>query len=124
MILTNSLESQEKISKKTYLDFIKILSPFAPHVCEELWQILGGKKSIVLESWPKYDGTKLVSSKAKIVVQINGRMKTTIEVQIDSPQDVVEREALKNEAVVKWVDNKKIVKKIFIKNKIINFVAV
>jgi len=123
MILTNSLESQEKISKETYLKFITILSPFAPHVCEELWQILGNKKSIVLEVWPKYDGTKLISSKAKIVVQINGRVRSTIEVQIDSPQDVVEREALKNEAVVKWVDNKKIVKTIFVKNKIINFVT-
>ncbi len=123
MILTNSLESQEKISKKTYLDFIKILSPFAPHMCEEIWQIFGNKKTIVLESWPKFDETKLISSKAKIVVQVNGKVRTTIEVQVDSTQDIVEKEALKNEAVVKWIDNKKIVKRIFIKNKIINFVV-
>jgi leucyl-tRNA synthetase len=123
MILSNLLETQEKVSKKTYLDFIKILSPFAPHICEEIWQIFGNKKTIVLEKWPKYDATKIVSSKAKIVVQINGKVRATIEVPIDSLQNIVEKEALKNEIVAKWIDNKKVVKIIFIQNKIINFVV-
>jgi len=123
MIFTNNLENQSKIGKDTYLTFITILSPFAPHVCEELWQIMGNKKSVILESWPKYDGTKLISSKAKIVVQVNGKVRVTIEVPLDSTEEIVEKEALNNEVVVKWVDNKKIVKKIFIKNRIINFVV-
>ncbi len=123
MILANNFEAQEKISKKTYLDFIKILSPFAPHICEEIWSNQGSKKLIVTEKWPKFDESKLVSSKAKIVVQINGKVRTTVEVPIDSSQDDVEKEALKNEAVVKWIDNKKVIKIIFIKNRIINFVV-
>ena len=123
MILNKHFDEQEKISKKTYLDFIKILSPFAPHMCEEIWQIFGNKKTIVLESWPKFDETKLISAKAKIVVQVNGKIRATIDVPVDSLQVVVENEALKNEAVVKWIDNKKIVKRIFVKNKIINFVV-
>ncbi len=122
MIFVNLLEQQEKISKKTYLEFIKILSPFAPHICEEIWNNLGNKKLIVLENWPKYDATKLVSSKVKIVVQINGKVRAAIEVPTDSSQDVVEKEIFKNEAVVKWIDNKEIRKKIFIKNRIINLV--
>jgi leucyl-tRNA synthetase len=77
-----------------------------------------------LEKWPKFDETKLVSSKAKIVVQINGKFRATIEVASDSLQDVVEKEALKNELVVKWLENQKIIQKIFIKNRIINFVVV
>jgi len=121
--LTNNFESQEKISKKTYLDFIKILSPFAPHICEEIWSILGNKKLLVLEAWPKYDDKKLVSSTTNVVVQINGKVRATVEVPLDSEQDIVEREALKNELVVKWIDNKKIIKKIYIKNRIINFVV-
>lgn len=123
MIFANNLENQEKISKKTYLDFIKILSPFAPHICEEIWANFGNKKMIVLESWPKYDKNKLISSKSKIVVQVSGKVRATIEVPINSSEEVVEMEALKNELVVKWIDNKKIIKKIYIKNKIINFVV-
>ena len=123
MIFSNLLENQEKISKETYSDFIKILSPFAPHISEEIWSNFGNKKIIVFESWPKYDESKLVSSKVKIVVQINGKVRATIEVPIDSLQDTVEKEVLKNELVVKWIDNKKIVKIIFVKNRIINFVV-
>ena len=123
MILVKHLDEQEKISKETYLNFIKILSPFAPHICEEIWQLMGNKKMLVLESWPKYDETKLISSLSKIVVQINGKVRTTIEVQTDSLQDTVEKEALKNELVIKWLNDKQIIKKIFIKNRIINFVV-
>ena len=122
MILSNLLESKESISKKTYFDFIKILSPFAPHICEEIWNLQGNKKLIVSEVWPKYDETKLTSSYSKIVVQVNGKVRATVEVPIDSSQDVVESVALKNEIVVKWTFNQKIMKRVFIKNRIINFV--
>jgi leucyl-tRNA synthetase len=123
MILVKNLDEQEKVSKKTYLDFIKILSPFAPHICEEIWKNFGSKKMIVLEKWPKYDVSRLVSFKAKIVVQINGKFRATIEVPVDSLQDAVENEALKDQSVVKWLESKKIIKKIYIKNRIINFVV-
>lgn len=122
MILMRAIEEQEMVSKKTFLEFIKILSPFAPHICEEIWNNFGNKKSIVLEKWPKYDASKLVSSKAKIVVQINGKFRATIEIPQDSSQEMVEKEALKDESVSKWLEGKTILKKIFVKNKIINFV--
>lgn len=122
MILSKLLENKEGISKKTYLDFVKILSPFAPHICEEIWKLQGNKKLIVSEVWPKYDETKLTSSQVKIVVQVNGKVRATIEVPVDSSQDLVESVALKNEIVVKWIDNKRIMKLVFIKNRIINFV--
>jgi leucyl-tRNA synthetase len=122
MILAKHLDELEKISGQTYLNFIKILSPFAPHMCEEIWSLFGKKEMIVQEAWPKYDETKLISSLAKIAVQINGKIRATIEVPVDSPEDIVESVALKNELIVKWIDNKKIIKKIFIKNRIINFV--
>ncbi len=122
MIFVNILENKNKISKKTFSDFIKILSPFAPHICEEIWHNLGGKKLIVSESWPKYDEKKLVSSKVKIVVQINGKFRSAIEVKNNSSEDDVKAEALKDSNVSKWLDGKKIIKTIFVKNKIINFV--
>jgi leucyl-tRNA synthetase len=123
MILSKLLENKEKISKKTYLEFIKILSPFAPHICEEIWNVQGNKKLVALESWPKYDESKLTSSSVKIIVQVNGKVRGTIEVPIDSNEDTVKREALKNELIVKWVGGTKIVKQVFIKNRIINFVV-
>lgn len=123
MILSKKLEEQEKISKTTYLNFVKILSPFAPHMAEEIWQNLGNKKMMVFESWPKYDEARLVSSKVSIVVQVNGKVRATVEVPADSLQDVVEKAALENELVVKWIDGKKIIKKIFVKNRIINLVV-
>ncbi len=123
MILSNTLESQEQISKEAYLTLIKLLSPFAPHMCEEIWQKFGGKKTILNEGWPKYDESKLQSSQVKIVVQINGKVRGTIDVATDSLEDVVEKVALKNTDIVKWMENMKITKRIFVKNKIINFVV-
>jgi len=122
MILTNNLENQEKISKQTFLSLIKILSPFAPHICEELNEIFGGKKSITLEKWPEYDEKKLSSSKANVVVQINGKFRATVEVGVDSSENEVKTEAMKDINVAKWLEDKNIVKTIFVKNKIINFV--
>ena len=123
MILANKLEEQEKIGEKVYLDFIKILSPFAPHFAEEIYSRFKGKKLMVEEVWPKYDERKLVSSKVKIVVQINGKVRATIEVKNDSDQGLVEKEAINNNEVKKWIEGKEIRKSIFVKNKIINFVV-
>ena len=123
MILANTLEEKEKISKNTYLAFIKILSPFAPHFCEEIWSVFGNKKMIVTESWPKYDENKLKSSKVKIVVQINGKVRATIEVENDASQDIIEKNISTNQEVQKWLEGKEIKKIIFIKNRIINFVV-
>ncbi len=122
MILMRSMEEREKVSKKTFLEFIKILAPFAPHICEEIWNNFGNKKSIVLESWPKVDATKLVASKVKIVVQINGKFRSMIEVPTDSTEEFIEKLVLNDEASAKWLEGKTILKKIFVKNKIINFV--
>jgi leucyl-tRNA synthetase len=122
MILTNLLEPQEKISTETYLNFVKILSPFAPHMCEEIWSIFGNKKSLVFEVWPKYDENKLKSSKVKIAIQINGKLRATVDVPFDSLQDTVEKEIKENPEVVKWISGQKIIKIIFVKNKILNFV--
>jgi leucyl-tRNA synthetase len=123
MILSNTLESQEKISIDTYLSFIKILSPFAPHIAEEIYSLMGKKKLIVNEYWPTYDTEKLKSAKVKIVIQINGKVRAMIETSPDLDEEAVEKLSLKDKDVVKWLEGKQIKKKVFIKNKIINFVV-
>jgi len=123
MIFINHLEGQEKISRSLYLNFIKILSPFAPHMCEELWQIFGNKKSLATEPWPKFDELKIKSAKVNIPVQINGRVRATLVLDTDLDQAQVENEALKNTDIIKWLEGKGIKKKIFVKNKILNLVV-
>ncbi|MFA6227126.1 MAG: leucine--tRNA ligase [Candidatus Paceibacterota bacterium] len=122
MIFVNHLEAQEKIDEETYLAFIKILSPFAPHLCEEVWANLGNKKLLAVEPWPKYDEAKIKSAKVKIVVQINGKVRATLPMSSDVSEEDVRKEALANQDIVKWLSGQKILKTIFVKNKIINFV--
>lgn len=122
MILVNHLEKKEKVSTNTFVSLIKILSPFAPHVCEELWKKFGGKKSITQEVWPMYDKNKLQSSKVKMVVQINGKVRAEIQVTLDSVETDVVKMAKDMPEVAKWIDGQIIKKTIFVKNRIVNFV--
>ncbi|MFA6430067.1 MAG: class I tRNA ligase family protein [Candidatus Paceibacterota bacterium] len=122
MILLNHLDGIESISEDLYLNYIKILSPFAPHMCEEIWANLEQKKSIVLADWPKYDESKIKSAKVNIPVQINGRVRASLIVDTDLDQTLVEKLALENPDVKKWLEGKEIKKKIFVKNKILNLV--
>ncbi len=122
MKLMNELESHE-ISKDEYETFLKLLAPFAPHLSEELWQnVLGNKKSIHLEKWPEYDEKLLADEKVKLVVQVNGRVRDTIEVKKGLSEEEVKELALASENVKKHIvgDIKKVV---YVKDRIINLVV-
>jgi len=123
MILINHLEKNESVNKKTFLELIKILSPFAPHLCEELWVKFGGKKSVTLEGWPKYDEKKLKSSQSKIVIQINGKVRAEMTLPVDSAETDVVSAAKDLPEVIKWINGQVIKKTIFVKNRIVNFVV-
>jgi len=129
MILVNEINDYIKKNKKFPLNksslksFIKILSPFAPHISEELWKDLGEKNSIFLEKWPEYDEGLIKDETFNLVVQVNGKLRATLV----EPADILEDEAfsliVKNENVAKWLENKEIVKKIFVPGKLINIVV-
>jgi len=123
MIFINLLDKQEKIGMETYSELIKILSPFAPHICEEIWTNLGNKKSIIITVWPKWNAGKIVSGKIKMPIQINGKVRGVIEISGDSDEKEVCKIALQNEDISKWIGVNKIKKTIFVKNKIINFIV-
>ncbi len=91
-------------------------------MCEEIWSSLGQKKSVVLTDWPKYDESKIKSAKVNMPVQINGKVRATLIVDTDLDQIVVEKLALENPDIIKWIEGKEIKKKIFVKNKILNLV--
>ncbi|MCR4334741.1 MAG: leucine--tRNA ligase [Patescibacteria group bacterium] len=123
MILANEMEKAEKINQSLYELFLKILCPFAPHVTEELWYELGHTKSIHTDTWPAYYENKIKDEKVKMVVQVNGKIRTLMEVESNMEEQEITKKALKNKDIIKWVEDKDIKKTIFVKNKLINFVV-
>ncbi|OGM96918.1 MAG: leucine--tRNA ligase [Candidatus Yanofskybacteria bacterium RIFCSPHIGHO2_02_FULL_38_22b] len=121
MKLLNELESH-KISKSEYETLLKLLAPFAPHIAEELWQnVLKNRKSVHLEKWPEYDEKLIAEEKIKLVVQVNGKIRDTIEVKKGLSENEVKKIVLASENVKKHVSvtPKKVV---YVQDRIINFV--
>jgi len=113
-----------KISKDHFKTLVILLSPFAPHICEEIWSVfLKSKKSIQLEKWPEYKEEMLIEKTVSIVVQINGKLRDVIEVIKDISQEEVTKIALNLPKIQNHLANGIPIKKvIFIPNKTINFV--
>ena len=108
------------IDKETLKTISILIAPFAPHMAEELYSMMGGKESVYKETWPKYDESKMKSSKMKLPIQVNGKTNGFVEV----PVDIEEKEILRlAKEEVKSKITGEIVKEIYVKNKIINFVA-
>jgi len=122
MILVNKITEEESINREDYLLFIRILSPFAPHLAEEIWSEMGNKESITKEVWPKYDEKLIVDKKINLVVQVNGKVRTTVEVEADISEEEAKNLATENEVIKKWIDEKEILKIIFVKGKLVNIV--
>jgi len=123
MILLNEMEKQDSLKIEDYKLLIKLLSPFAPHIAEELWFGSGGKRSIHLEKWPIFDVSKTVENSFKLVVQINGKARDFFEVPAGISEDEAKDLTLKRENVKKWIGDKHIEKIIYVSNKIISIVT-
>lgn len=124
MILVNEIENQEKLSIAGYESLVKLLSPFAPHLTEEIWQgVLKNKKSIHLEKWPKYNPKLIKEDVYRLIVQINGKTRGVYDVAIGSTEEDAKKIALKEKEVSKWIDGKDVRKTIFVKDRLINFIV-
>jgi len=123
MIYVNELYKLEKFSKSALEKFILLLSPFAPHICEELWEKLGNCNSIVMQSWPVYDKELVKEETATVIFSVNGKVRSKQDFEIDTDVKVLEDEALDNENVIKHILGKDIVKIITVKNKMVNVVV-
>ena len=124
MILLKEMERREFVLKKEYEVFLKILSPFAPHITEELWRKLGHKKLIIEEKWPKPDLKKMIDLEVKIVVQINGRVRAECLIETGAKETEVLELARTLPDVNKWLIGKEIKKIIYVPNKLLNLVVV
>jgi len=103
--------------------FISILNPFAPHITEEIWEMIGGEGLLSLHAWPQYDEAKTVDAVVEIAVQINGKLRSVISVPADADEKVIEEQALADTKVQAAMAGMKVVKTIVIKKKIVNFVV-
>jgi len=123
MIFVNEISKHDIMPKSVMVTFVKLLSPFAPHIAEEIWNQLGNSKTITYESWPVYDESKLVKQMVTVVCQVNGKVRAKIEVENDTDENTL-KEIMKNdEKVKKYIEGKEIIKEIVIKNKLVNIVV-
>ncbi|NLM84843.1 MAG: leucine--tRNA ligase [Clostridiales bacterium] len=102
---------------------LELLSPFAPHIAEELWEIQGFKGMACQAPWPEYDASKMVEEMREIAVQVGGKLKTTVTVRNDASDDEMLQAALADEKIKKIVEGKEIVRTITVKNKLINIIV-
>ena len=125
MVMANEFEAEKTISKEDYLNFLILLAPFAPHITEELYQLISpSANSIHLENWPSYQAKYLFDEMASIVVQVNGKLRDTILVKRDEivEQKEIEEAAKHAPKVSKCIENQQIRKVIYVEGKLINFV--
>ncbi len=123
MILLNAYEEEEKIRPSDYRVFLTLLNPFAPHLTEELNEQYHLGSAICESTWPKYDPEKLVDETKIIAVQVNGKVRATIEVHQEDGEEEIKEKALKEENVQKHINRKEILKTIIVKDKIVNIVV-
>ena len=123
MILLNELEKKAEISNKDYRTLLLILNPIAPHITEELNEKYKLGEMLCKSSWPYYDENKLVDDTYEMVVQVNGKVRGKIEVDIDITKEEMEKQALNIENVKNHIEGKEIVKVIIIPKKLVNIVV-
>jgi len=123
MTLLNEIYEEGCLTKDELEIFVSLLCPFAPHICEEIWESLGNKKMLSISAWPVYDEAKAKDSVVEIAVQVCGKLKSTIKIPVDITKEDAFAAAKADEKVAAAIEGKQIVKEIYIPGKIVNIVA-
>ncbi len=123
MKMTNEFYKDKKINKAEYKTFLQLLNPFAPHMTEELFSILGEEKTVNETPWPTYDEAKTIDDEIEIPVQVNGKVKAVVVAPKDASQEEVKAIVDSNETVQNAISGKNVVKEIYVKGKIYNIVV-
>lgn len=124
MVFVNEAYRLETLGKEASHQFILLLAPFAPHLSEEIWQALGHTESLAHAPWPRYDEAHLVESSFEAVIQINGKIRARIELEVDISNEDFEHAARGIDSIQKAIEGKSVKKVVVVKNKMINFVVV
>jgi len=122
MILINEFAKEEEIAQEDFETFLKLLSPFAPHIAEEIWQQLGHNKSVFTEKWPQFDKNLVKDETIELVIQINGKVRDKIEVAADIFEEEAKKIALASEKIKTILSGQEPKKVIFVRGRLINIV--
>jgi len=122
MVFVNELTDLKSHKKEILEPMLILLTPYAPHIAEELYHALGNTSTILDAVYPKLETKYLIETEKEYPVSINGKMRTTINISLDASQEDVEKIALNNEVIQKWMEGKQPKKIIYVKNKMINVV--
>jgi len=122
MIMANNLELAETISRSLFKDFLKLLAPLAPHLTEELWSNLGEKRSIHLATWPIFEPSKIKINSFKIIIQINGKVRDSFQVEVGTSEAEIKKLALLRPIIIQWTKDQKISRMVYVPDKLLNLV--
>ena len=123
MSMVNEFYKLKRINKAEFKTFLQLLNPFAPHMTEELFEILGMPQTIAETPWPTYDEAKTIDNEIELPVQFNGKLKSTVVVPLDADEAQVKEIIHNNSTICELLDGKNIIKEIYVKNKIYNIVV-
>ena len=123
MIFVNALHKYEKLPRFAWETFVKLLSPYAPHLAEELWERLGYSDSIAYQAWPMFVEKFCIDSTRTIVVQVNGKIRDKFEAALDAPKQELEKQALETEGAQRFLSGAQPKKIITVPNKLVNIVV-
>ena len=123
MGLLNEICDCGSLTRDELVTYIKLLSPVAPHLCEEINEKLGNSEMLAVSSWPEYDEGKTVDATVEIAVQVNGKLRSTVTLPLDCPRDEALAAAKADARVAASIEGKTVVKEITVPNKIINIVV-
>ncbi|MGM8216544.1 leucine--tRNA ligase [Bacillaceae bacterium W0354] len=123
MMFVNECYKVDTLPKEYAEGFIKLLSPVAPHIAEEIWSLLGHTDTITYEAWPTYDEEKLVEDQVEIVLQVMGKVRGKASVPKDASKEELEEIALNHEKIKEWIEGKTVRKVIVVPGKLVNIVA-
>ena len=122
MICVNELNALKCNKRAVLTDLVLVLSPYAPHIAEELWQLLGNDSSVVEASFPQYNEEHLKEADYEYPISINGKMRAKMSFALDMPKEDIEKQVLASEVVQKWTEGKTPKKVIIVPKKIVNIV--
>jgi leucyl-tRNA synthetase len=123
MIFINLVAKKGSITRESAAAFIRVLGPFAPHLAEELWSILGNTSSVALADWPAFDESLLQEASHEYPVMINGKLRFKILLPLDMAEEEIRKEVLAHETALKWTGGKDPKRFIHVPKKIINLVV-
>lgn len=123
MTAANAMQGSERIPREVFSLFVRILAPFAPHVGEELWAQLGNTESVFASGWPAFDDALTTDDAAQIAVQVNGKLRGTISVDLKVESAVAKEAAAAEPNVAKYLEGKKVLKVVYVPGRLVNFVV-